>query len=79
MQITAEQQPQTTEAIGRYHPTAIIWVSRNRFTYATTDGNYTGHCNEPDERKFRRALSLEVYSLHHKGYFTKIQNTFING
>jgi hypothetical protein len=73
-----ETQPEIAE-IGKTYHTAIIWVSRNRYTYATTDGNYSGHCTEPDERRFRRALSLEIYCLHEKGYFTRIHNTTIEG
>jgi len=70
---------QLDEAIGRYHPTATIWVSRNRFTYATSDLKASGHFTEPDERKFRRALTLEIYSLNQRGYFVKLQTTNIEG
>lgn len=79
MQITAEKQPQTTEAIGRYYPTAIIWVSRGRYTYTTSDLKASGHFTEPNERKFRRQLSLEVRTLIQRGYFVKLQPTTIGG
>lgn len=72
------KQPELAE-IGKAYFTAIIWVSRNRFTYCTEDRKYTGHCSEPDARKFRRALSLEVYCLQLKGYTTKIKNSPIEG
>lgn len=65
--------------IGEAYSTAIIWVSRDRYTYATTDGKFTGHCSEPNAKKFRRALSLEVFCLHQKGYFTRIKHTNIEG
>jgi hypothetical protein len=65
--------------IGKHHPTAIIWVSRGRYTYCSDDGNCTGHFTEPDERKFRRALALEVYLLHTKGYLSRIKHTTIEG
>ncbi|MFN8779892.1 MAG: hypothetical protein ACK5ZI_11030, partial [bacterium] len=65
--------------IGKAYSTAIIWVSRNRYTYATTDGKFTGHCSEPNPSKFRRALSLEIFCLRQKGYFTRIKHTTIEG
>ena len=65
--------------IGKAYFTAIIWVSRNRYTYCTDDGNYTWHCIELDERKFRRALALEVFCLRSKGYEAKIKHLAIEG
>jgi len=65
--------------IGKAYFTAIIWVSHLRYTYCTDDGNYTGHCTEQDTRKFRRALALEVFCLHQKGYETKIKYSAIEG
>jgi len=73
-----ESQTQLAE-IGKAYHTAIIWVSRNRYTYVTTDGKFTGHCSEPNPSKFRRALSLEVFCLKKNGYFTRIKHTTIEG
>jgi len=72
------QQSKLAE-IGKVYHTAIIWVSRGRFTYATTDGKFSGHCTEPSPAKLRRALSLEVYALRRNGYFTRIKHTTIEG
>ena len=65
--------------IGKVYFTAIVFVSRNRYTYCTEDRKFTGYCTEPDERKFRRALALEIYCLSLKGYTAKIKHTFIDG
>jgi hypothetical protein len=70
---------QLDEAIGRYYPTATIWVSRGRYTFAASDLKASGHFADPDERKFRRALTLEIYSLNRRGYFVKLQTTTIEG
>ncbi|MBD2178400.1 hypothetical protein H6F42_15885 [Pseudanabaena sp. FACHB-1998] len=78
---------QTTERIkpeiGKHYPTALIWVSRNgygyRYTYCSDDCTCTGHFTEPDQRKFRRALALEIFCLQLKGYFTRIKHTTIEG
>ncbi|WP_146048730.1 hypothetical protein [Pseudanabaena sp. BC1403] len=70
---------QLDDAIGRYHPTATIWVSRGRYTFATSDLKASGHFTEPHERKFRRQLSLEVRTLCQRGYFVKIEQTTIEG
>lgn len=75
MQATERIQPE----IGKHYPTAIIWVSRGRYTYGTSDLKASGHFTEPDERKFRRALTLEIYSLNRRGYFVKLQTTNIEG
>jgi len=57
-------KPQHTLAeIGKAYSTAIIWVSRNR----------------SNPSKFRRALSLEIFCLRQKGYFTRIKHTTIEG
>jgi hypothetical protein len=74
---TAQQAP--LAEIGRTYHTAIIWVSKGRFTYCTTDGKYQGHCAEPSPSKLRRALRLEIYCLRRKGYFTRIKYTTIEG
>jgi hypothetical protein len=73
MQTTERTEPE----IGKYYPTATVWVSRGRYTYGTSDLKATGHFTEPDERKFRRALTLEIYSLNRRGYFVKLQTTTI--
>ncbi|ELS32798.1 MULTISPECIES: hypothetical protein [Pseudanabaena] len=70
---------QLDEAIGKYYPTATIWVSRGRYTYTTSDLRATGHFTEPDERKFRRQLALELRTLNQRGYFVKVQQTTIEG
>lgn len=75
MQTTERIQPE----IGKYYPTAIIWVSRGRYTYTTSDMKASGHFTEPNERKFRRALTLEIYSLNRRGYFVKLKTTNIEG
>jgi hypothetical protein len=67
------------DAIGKYYPTATIWVSRGRYTFATSDLKASGHFADPDERKFRRALTLEIYSLNRRGYFVKLQTTTVEG
>jgi hypothetical protein len=78
--MTMNTKPQHALAeIGKAYSTAIIWVSRNRYTFATTDGKFTGHCSEPNPSKFRRALSLEIFCLRQKGYFTRIKHTTIEG
>ncbi|MFM7888018.1 MAG: hypothetical protein ACKPCM_15310 [Pseudanabaena sp.] len=76
---TAEQQALATPDIGKYYPTAIVFVSRGRYTYTTSDLKASGHFTEPNERKFRRALTLEIYSLNRRGYFVKLQTTNIEG
>jgi hypothetical protein len=70
---------QLDDAIGRYYPTATIWVSRGRYTYTTSDLRGTGYFSEPDERKFRRQLALELRTLSQRGYFIKIEQTTIEG
>lgn len=75
MQTTERIQPE----IGKYYPTAIIWVSRGRYTYTTSDLKASGHFTEPEERKFRRQLALEVRTLTQRGYFIKLQTTNIEG
>lgn len=75
MQATERIQPE----IGKYYPTAIIWVSRGWYTYTTSDLKASGHYTEPNESKFRRALALEVRTLNQRGYSVKIENTKIEG
>jgi hypothetical protein len=72
------QQPKLAE-IGKTYHTAIIWVSKGRYTYCSDDLKASGHFIEPNPSKFRRALSLEVFCLRQKGYFTKIKHTTIEG
>jgi hypothetical protein len=72
------QQLQLAE-IGKAYFTATIWVSKGRFTYCTEDKKSSGHCAEPNERKLRRSLSLEVFCLRLKGYDVRIKHTTIEG
>lgn len=75
-----EELIQTQPAeIGKAYFTAIIWLSTNRYTYCTDDGHYTGHFTNPDKRKLRRALALEVFCLQLKGYEPKIKHCAIEG
>lgn len=66
-----------TAEIGKYYPTALIWVSRGRYTYTTSDLRASGHFTDPNERRFRRHLSLEVHSLQKRGYFVRLQTATI--
>lgn len=72
------QQARLAE-IGKAYFTATIWVSKGRFTYCTDDRKSSGHCTEPNERKLRRSLWLEVFCLRAKGYDVHIKHTTIEG
>ena len=79
IQLPDELKQERPAEIGKAYFTAIIWLSVHRYTYCTDDGNYTGHFSNPDRRKLRRALALEIFCLRAKGYEPKIKYCAIEG